>query len=85
MLGREVLGRGEIAGLMLEGCDAGIGLLHCCHRPVGTGLRFLFGPLQLGMARFDVEASNQIIDTLTEWNSFLEAQNLLKPPVPPCP
>ena len=37
------------------------------------------------MVRLDVEASNQLLDTLAEWNTYLEAQNLPKPPVPPCP
>lgn len=40
---------------------------------------------QQTMARLDSEASNQLLETLADWNTYLEAQQGLNPPVPPCP
>jgi hypothetical protein len=37
------------------------------------------------MVRLDVEASNQLLNTLADWNTYLEAQKRNRPPVPPCP
>lgn len=39
----------------------------------------------LWLARHDAIASNALLETLAEWNTFLEHRKLHNLPVPPCP
>lgn len=37
------------------------------------------------MAHLEVDVSNELFDTLAEWNAYLEHRKSQDRPVPPCP